>query len=197
MKKSSNGYFSFFIVLVIFLFAKSAPLFLQEADNFYHKSAEFMMDETIRISGIGYRVLAAEQKRENQKQFAQHGRPDHPTATRTSSGPGYFQLGLERFQRAPAHRQRFCRIGSATRERIRNSCSSSMTENQYFRRMTPSSTGSRSKIGHWWRKVFCSVAVHRPMTHSTPKTTITRLPSALTHACRTTSSACRRSSSFS
>ncbi len=44
------------------------------------------------------------------------------------------------------------RSGSSRRDRKRRSCSSSLTENQYLRRMIPSSTSIRSKVGHWCRK---------------------------------------------
>ena len=43
------------------------------------------------------------------------------------------------------------RIGSSIRAVNRRSCSSSLTENQYLMRMMPSSTSSRSKIGHCCR----------------------------------------------
>ena len=43
------------------------------------------------------------------------------------------------------------RIGSSSRDRKRRSCSSSLTENQYLSSRIPSSTSSRSKIGHWCR----------------------------------------------
>src|SRR6185437_13282017 len=43
------------------------------------------------------------------------------------------------------------RIGSCSRDSNRRCCSSSLTENQYLRSRMPSSTSSRSKIGHWCR----------------------------------------------
>jgi hypothetical protein len=42
-----------------------------------------------------------------------------------------------------------CRIGSDSRDLKRRSCCASLTENQYLRRNSSSSTSSRSKIGHW------------------------------------------------
>ena len=60
------------------------------------------------------------------------------------------------------------RIGSLVRERKRRSCSSSLTENQYFSKMMPSSTSMRSNSGHWCRKRRYSVGVQNPMTCSTP-----------------------------
>ncbi len=44
------------------------------------------------------------------------------------------------------------RIGSVSRDSKRLYCSSAETENQYLRRMIPSSISIRSKIGHWRRK---------------------------------------------
>jgi hypothetical protein len=60
------------------------------------------------------------------------------------------------------------RIGSSMRDWKRRSCSSSETENQYLIRMIPSSTSSRSKIGHWCRKRRYSAGVQKPSTCSTP-----------------------------
>ena len=60
------------------------------------------------------------------------------------------------------------RSGSSSRERKRRSCSSSLTENQYLISWIPSSTSSRSKIGHCWRKRRYSAGVQKPITCSTP-----------------------------
>ena len=60
------------------------------------------------------------------------------------------------------------RIGSLLRERNRRSCSSSLTENQYFSKMMPSSTSMRSNSGHWCRKRRYSSGVQKPITCSTP-----------------------------
>src|SRR5260370_7294994 len=60
------------------------------------------------------------------------------------------------------------RMGSVSRPRNRRCCSSSLTENQYLRSRTPSSTSSRSKIGHWCMNRLYSVGVQNPMTCSTP-----------------------------
>ena len=60
------------------------------------------------------------------------------------------------------------RIGSSSRPRNRRSCSASLTENQYLRSRTPSSTSSRSKIGHWCRNRWYSSLVQNPITRSTP-----------------------------
>ena len=42
------------------------------------------------------------------------------------------------------------------------------TENQYLRSRMPSSTSSRSKIGHWCRNRRYSSGVQKPITRSTP-----------------------------
>ena len=60
------------------------------------------------------------------------------------------------------------RIGSSSRDWKRRCCSSSLTENQYLRSRMPSSTSSRSKIGHWCRNRWYSSLVQNPMTCSTP-----------------------------
>jgi hypothetical protein len=59
-------------------------------------------------------------------------------------------------------------MGSSSRDRNRRCCSSSLTENQYLRSRIPSSTSSRSKIGHWCRNRWYSSFVQNPMTRSTP-----------------------------
>ena len=61
-----------------------------------------------------------------------------------------------------------CRMGSSSRALNRRSCSSSLTENQYFRSRIPSSISSRSKIGHWCRNRWYSSLEQNPMTCSTP-----------------------------
>ena len=60
------------------------------------------------------------------------------------------------------------RIGSSRRDRNRDSCSWSLTENQYLRSMIPSSTSRRSKVGHCWRNRRYSGSVQKPITRSTP-----------------------------
>jgi hypothetical protein len=49
--------------------------------------------------------------------------------------------------------------GSDRRFTKRRSCSSSLTENQYLRSRTPSSTSIRSKVGHWCRNRWYSSGV--------------------------------------
>ena len=61
-----------------------------------------------------------------------------------------------------------CLSGSSIRASKRFACSLSETENQYLRRMIPSSTSIRSKVGHWRRNRWCSSAVQKPSTFSTP-----------------------------
>ena len=68
-----------------------------------------------------------------------------------------------RAPRGRSARASSCACGSSSRERKRRSCSSSQTENQYLTRMIPSSTSSRSKIGHWCRKRRYSSGVQKPM----------------------------------
>src|ERR1700728_959012 len=60
------------------------------------------------------------------------------------------------------------RMGSSRRDRNRSCCSPSLTENQYLRSKMPSSTSSRSKIGHWCRNRAYSSLVQNPITCSTP-----------------------------
>ncbi len=60
------------------------------------------------------------------------------------------------------------RMGSSSRDRNRSCCSASLTENQYLRSKMPSSTSSRSKIGHWCRNRAYSSLVQNPITCSTP-----------------------------
>ena len=60
------------------------------------------------------------------------------------------------------------RSGSLRRDWKRLYCSSSETENQYFRSMMPSSTSRRSKIGAWCRKRRYSCDDAKPITRSTP-----------------------------
>lgn len=60
------------------------------------------------------------------------------------------------------------RIGSSSRDLNRACCSESLTENQYFRSRTPSSTSIRSNIGHWCMNQWYSSLVQNPITCSTP-----------------------------
>lgn len=60
------------------------------------------------------------------------------------------------------------RIGSASRDRNRRSCSVSLTENQYLRSSMPASMSIRSKVGHWCRNCQYSSSVQKPITFSTP-----------------------------
>src|ERR1700752_1046297 len=61
-----------------------------------------------------------------------------------------------------------CRTGSLRRDLNRRSCSSSETENQYLRRMMPSSMSICSKMGVFLRNNECSCAVQNPIPFATP-----------------------------
>src|ERR687893_2954824 len=59
-------------------------------------------------------------------------------------------------------------VGSAERFWKRRSCSSSLTENQYFSRMIPERTSIRPNSGQARRNSWYSPSVQNPMTRSTP-----------------------------
>ena len=60
------------------------------------------------------------------------------------------------------------RAGLPARSWKRRSCSSSLTENQYFSRMMPERTSIRSNSGQERRNSVYSSWVQNPMTYSTP-----------------------------
>ncbi len=96
-----------------------------------------------------------------------HGDSEVSVCTNISSLAREYSIHFVREYRSVAesfHR----RIGSSMRFSKRRSCSSSLTENQYLMRMSPSSMRRRSKIGHWRRNRWYSCGVQKPRTRSTP-----------------------------
>src|SRR5579871_6310729 len=61
-----------------------------------------------------------------------------------------------------------CLVGSLSRSWKRRSCSSSLTENQYFTRIVPERTNMRSNSGQLRKNSRYSVSVQKPITRSTP-----------------------------
>ena len=61
-----------------------------------------------------------------------------------------------------------CLVGSSRRAWKRRSCSSSLTENQYFTTLMPERTSIRSNSGQERRNSWYSSSVQNPITRSTP-----------------------------
>src|SRR5271166_2305612 len=60
------------------------------------------------------------------------------------------------------------RVGSFIRFWKRRSCSASLTENQYFKRMIPERISMFSNSGQLRRNSWYSASVQKPITRSTP-----------------------------